>query len=212
MSVGEVIHQAAREVVRGRDLVRRWGLSFVLTGVTSLLVTGCSFGGPTRVAAATAGSSVLDHPFRAQVVGVQWLNPLVRRDYTTEWQLLWTLELASPNRNDDMVRTEPKSFTTVQPVAAIVSNSPQRKTFEDFYFFYTEEIFLPFRNRYASNPTYFYTVQPRSPKQWRELAGIHIELALPDRPDLNRVLKISGSPSVSSPLGKIDFENRPLSP
>jgi len=32
-------------------------------------------------------------PFMAQVVGVQWLNPLQRRDYPTEWQLLWTLGL-----------------------------------------------------------------------------------------------------------------------
>ena len=40
-------------------------------------------------------------PFRAQVVGLQWLNPLQRLDYPTEWQLLWTLGLAKPNKNDE---------------------------------------------------------------------------------------------------------------
>lgn len=35
-------------------------------------------------------------PYMAQVVGVQWLNPLQRRDYSTEWQLLWTLGRQSP--------------------------------------------------------------------------------------------------------------------
>ncbi|WP_159098119.1 hypothetical protein [Parazoarcus communis] len=139
------------------------------------------------------------------------MNPLVRRDYPTEWQLLWTLAVTSPNKNDDMVRTDPQSFTTVQPVASIASNMFKDKTIEDFFFSYVDEIFRPFRNRYASNPNYFYTVQPKSQKLWRELAGIHVEMALPDRPDLNaEVAKeivqkaiisqfaIGGRPTVSS--------------
>jgi hypothetical protein len=36
------------------------------------------------------------------------------------------------------------------------------------------------------NADYFYTIQPKSPKNWRELAGIHIEFALPDTPLLTR--------------------------
>ena len=52
-------------------------------------------------------------PFRAQVVGLQWLNPLQRLDYPTEWQLLWTLGLVKPNKNDDMVRTDPRGFSTL---------------------------------------------------------------------------------------------------
>lgn len=43
-------------------------------------------------------------PVVAQAVGLEWLNPL-RRDYPTEWQLLWTLGLVKPNANDDMIRT-----------------------------------------------------------------------------------------------------------
>ena len=66
-------------------------------------------------------------PFRAQVVGLQWLNPLQRLDYPTEWQLLWTLGLAKPNKNDDMVRTDPRGFSTLQAVAPLPTISMARK-------------------------------------------------------------------------------------
>jgi hypothetical protein len=42
----------------------------------------------------------------------------------------------------------------------------------------------PFGTPYALYGTYFYTVQPKNPKHWRELAGIRVELAIPDTPRL----------------------------
>ena len=36
----------------------------------------------------------------ALVLGVQWLNPLMWRDYPTQWNLLWVQGLAQPNAND----------------------------------------------------------------------------------------------------------------
>ncbi|MGN7985669.1 virulence factor, partial [Burkholderia sp. 22313] len=72
-------------------------------------------------------------PFAAQVVGLMWLNPLQRMDYPTEWQLLWTQRLAAPNKNDDMVRTDPKSFTTLQSVAGIAYGNEGEETFRGFY-------------------------------------------------------------------------------
>lgn len=77
----------------------------------------------TSVAAAAA---VPDRPFRAQVVGLAWLNPLQRRDYPTEWQLLWTMGLAKPNEHDDMVKEDPKGFTAVQPVAGVAYGNDGR--------------------------------------------------------------------------------------
>lgn len=71
------------------------------------------------VAAPTSLASAQEKPFLAQVVGLEWLNPLQRRDYPTEWQLLWTMGLVKPNKNDDMVRADPKSFTSVNPVAIV---------------------------------------------------------------------------------------------
>ncbi len=70
---------------------------------------------------AEGAAAATGKPFVAQVVGLEWLNPLQRRDYPTEWQILWTMGLVKPNRNDDMVRTDPKSFSTLQSIAALVS-------------------------------------------------------------------------------------------
>ena len=72
-------------------------------------------------------------PFVAQVAGLIWLNPLQRMDYPTEWQLLWTQGLVSPNKNDDMVRTDPKSFTTLQSIGALVYGNEGAETFRGFY-------------------------------------------------------------------------------
>nr|WP_318658218.1 virulence factor [Burkholderia cepacia] len=132
------------------------------------------------------GSTVLEDaasakPFVAQVVGLIWMNPLQRRDYPTEWQLLWTQGLAAPNKNDDMVRTDPKSFTTLQSVAGIAYGNEGAETFKGFYHKYMKRFPLLLHSRYASNPKYFYTVNPDNKKDWRELAGIRVELAIPER-------------------------------
>ncbi|WP_412527214.1 virulence factor [Burkholderia lata] len=120
-------------------------------------------------------------PFVAQVVGLMWLNPLQRRDYPTEWQLLWTQGLAVPNKNDDMVRTDPKSFTTLQSVAGIAYGNEGEETFKGFYHKYMYMFPLLLSSRYASNQKYFYTVSPNDKNNWRELAGIRVELAIPNR-------------------------------
>ncbi|WP_269505796.1 virulence factor [Burkholderia sp. IMCC1007] len=127
-------------------------------------------------------------PFVAQVIGLMWLNPLQRMDYPTEWQLLWTQGLAAPNKNDDMVRTDPKSFTTLQSVAGVAYGNEGEETFKGFYQKYMFKFPLLLSSRYSGNPKYFYTVAPDNKKDWRELAGIRVELAIPDRlePDDSR--------------------------
>ncbi|WP_396332351.1 virulence factor [Burkholderia anthina] len=122
-------------------------------------------------------------PFVAQVVGLVWLNPLQRMDYPTEWQLLWTQGLVAPNKNDDMVRTDPQSFTTLQSVAGIAYGNRGKETFKGFYAKYIDKFILLLRARYFSNASYFYTVNSESQSYWRELAGIRIEAAIPPRLD-----------------------------
>ncbi len=134
-----------------------------------------------RAENATPTSEESAKPFVAQVVGLMWLNPLQRMDYPTEWQLLWTQGLAAPNKNDDMVRTDPKSFTTLQSVAGIAYGNEGEETFRGFYRKYMFEFPLLLSSRYASNPKYFYTVAPDHKRDWRELAGIHVELSIPNR-------------------------------
>ncbi|WP_244108636.1 virulence factor [Burkholderia anthina] len=122
-------------------------------------------------------------PFFAQVVGLVWLNPLQRMDYPTEWQLLWAQGLSAPNKNDDMVRTDPKSFTTLQSVAGVAYGNRGTETFNGFYAKYIDKFILILRARYFSNRSYFYTVKPENQRDWRELAGIRVEAAVPARLD-----------------------------
>ncbi|WP_321923429.1 virulence factor [Burkholderia sp. BCC1998] len=124
-------------------------------------------------------------PFVAQVVGLIWLNPLQRMDYPTEWQLLWTQGLAAPNKNDDMVRTDAKSFSTLQSIGALVYGNEGEETFKGFYHKYMYKFPLLLSSRYASNPKYFYTVSPANKNDWRELAGIRVELAIPNRLEID---------------------------
>ncbi|MDG0024525.1 virulence factor [Trinickia sp. Y13] len=151
---------------------------------TAVLCFSTAAATPTRMDAAKAAESespspATSQPFAAQVVGVEWLNPLQRRDYPTEWQLLWTLGLVKPNANDDMVRTDPEGFTSIKPVAGIADGRRGRATFEEFHHKYVRELLQVFGDRYAMNQKYFYTVASTWKHNWRELAGIHIEYALP---------------------------------
>ncbi|WP_197338092.1 virulence factor [Ralstonia solanacearum] len=131
-----------------------------------------------KAEAATAAAEPAK-PFMAQVVGLEWLNPLQRRDYPTEWQLLWTLGLVQPNKNDDMVRTDPKKFTTLQKIVGVAFGNWGKETFRGYYRKYVSELLVLLADRYAMNRKYFYTVASEDRREWRELAGIRAELAVP---------------------------------
>jgi hypothetical protein len=64
----------------------------------------------------------------------------------------------------------------------------------------------PFGTPYALYGTYFYTVQPKNPKHWRELAGIRVELAIPDTPGCRRPRPPS---SCAPPCGTNSPSTRP---
>jgi len=120
--------------------------------------------------------------FQAQVVGLQWMNPLQRMDYPTEWQLLWTMDLVKPNPNDDMVRKNPDRYSSIQPIRSIVSGADGRVSFKDYFETYIEELTYLYRDKYFSNSKYFYNAHSIKDKSTRrELAGIHVEIALPSK-------------------------------
>ncbi|WP_419690193.1 virulence factor [Burkholderia theae] len=129
----------------------------------------------------TPSTPAQQKPFVAQVVGLEWLNPLQRRDYPTEWQLLWTMGLVKPNQNDDMVRTDPQSFLSVKPVAIVADGNNGRERFDGYYEKYIDTLLGLFATKYVMNSHYFYTVQSHDPRLWRELAGIRVEFAIPPR-------------------------------
>ena len=117
----------------------------------------------------------------AQVVGLQWLNPLQRRDYPTEWQLLWTLGLVGPNRDDDMVKAKPEKYTKLQAIGSIAVGNDGRETFKGYHKKYVEELINAYRDIYFMDSNYFYNAHDvKNKSTWRELAGIHVEYALPE--------------------------------
>ncbi len=107
------------------------------------------------------------------------MNPLQRRDYPTEWQILWTLGLVKPNVNDDMVRTNSKKYSTLQAISIVADGNRGSESFPGFYEKYVDKLTLLFRVPYFTDEDYFYTVSPDDRAKWRELAGMHVELAIP---------------------------------
>jgi len=176
----------------GESTHRSWSVKEVIVQLfvfPALLATAVLCFSTAAAAPATTASlegqasrlptSAHTEPVVAQVVGVEWLNPLQRRDYPTEWQILWTLGLVTPNKNDDMVRANPAKYSSVQPVAIVADGIYGKETFNGFHHKYVRELLQVFGDRYAMNQKYFYTVAPTWKHNWRELAGIHIEYALP---------------------------------
>jgi hypothetical protein len=174
----------SRTLTDGDIMTRFLAVPALAAFATFSFLTAACAGRPVPVVAesraATPVVAVPAKPFTAQVVGVQWLNPLQRRDYPTEWQLLWTLGLAKPNKDDDMVQTEPKKFSTLQMVGSIAAGNNGRETFQGYHEKYIVELVYMFHDVYFSSSRYFYNAHSLTDKTtWRELAGIHVEYALP---------------------------------
>lgn len=144
------------------------------------LTSACASKAPVAIPIAAVESAAPQQPYMAQVVGVQWLNPLQRRDYPTEWQLLWTLGLAKPNKDDSKVKENPVRFGKVQSIGMIASGNKGRETFNGYHEKYVEELITLFHDIYFSNEEYFYNAHSLTNKSTRrELAGIRVEYALP---------------------------------
>ncbi|WP_229416011.1 hypothetical protein [Pseudoduganella armeniaca] len=151
-----------------------------LAAAGAIALTACTHSLRIGSSAAETQEDVAPGPFRAQVVGLQWLNPLQRRDYPTEWQLLWTLGLARPNINDDMVKSEPQLFGKLQAIGIIANGNNGRESFEGYHEKYVNALLHRFRDIYFKSSTYFYNAHSTKDRStWRELAGIRVQYAIP---------------------------------
>jgi hypothetical protein len=149
----------------------------IVLAVTTLLAANAA----KAALASLPTPAKIEKPYMAQVVGLQWLNPLQRRDYPTEWQLLWTMGLAGPNKNDDKVKSNPSKYGALQPITDIAYGIKETSSFKNYYLGYMEELTHLFRDIYFSDSSYFYNAHSLKDKStWRELAGIHVEYALPE--------------------------------
>jgi len=96
---------------------------------------------------------------------VQWLNPLIRRSYPTQWHLLSAQGLAPPNANDK----EAARFKLGDAVGQLTNGLPRRKRLEnypniqsnDYWQALRDLLYTPLRTftPYAIDPNYFYSVR-----------------------------------------------------
>lgn len=152
-----------------------WG---ALAASVVAMLAACA--APPAPSAAAPPAPVVPAPFMAQVVGLQWLNPLQRRDYPVEWQLLWTLGLVQPNQTDG--KPIPKKYATVQALNSVAKGKMGKAKLASFHQKYVRELTGQFHENYFSSSQYFYNAFSLQDKStWRELAGIRVEYALPKR-------------------------------
>ena len=163
------------------DIMKRYLLMpFLFALMIFSLLSACAIKPMPKSGISVATPAQPAPPYMAQVVGVQWLNPLQRRDYSTEWQLLWTLGLAKPNQNDDKVRENSARFSKVQSIGMIASGNGGEETLKGYHHKYVDELILLFRHSYFASSNYFYNAHALKDKSTRrELAGIRVEYALP---------------------------------
>jgi hypothetical protein len=166
--------------LQGKNVIQIISVPAAISLIAFLLLPACAAKKPIVTTAQLEVSDATKKYFVAQVVGAQWLNPLQRRDYPTEWQLLWTLGLAQPNLNDDMVAANWRKYSSIQSVGSVAVGNEGRETLTGYHNKYLNKITALFHDIYFSSSTYFYNAHSLKDKgTWRELAGIHVEYALP---------------------------------
>jgi hypothetical protein len=125
----------------GAYFMRMLALPLLTSLSTLALLTACASSPATTAPAPTpAGLAQAGPSTMVQVVGLQWLNPLQRRDYPTEWQLLWTLGLVQPNQDDDMVRARPEKYSKLQLIHSIAAGNDGEETFRGYHHKYFKKI------------------------------------------------------------------------
>lgn len=91
------------------------------------------------------------------------------------------LGLVKPNSDDEMVKEKPDKYSRLQSIASIAAGNDGSESFDGYHEKYISKLMSLLHDVYYSDPEYFYNVHSAEDKsRWRELAGIHIEYALPE--------------------------------
>lgn len=158
----------------GVHIMRILALPLLTSLSTLALLTACASSPATTAPAPTLAAPTHAVPSTmVQVVGLQWLNPLQRRDYPTEWQLLWTLGLVQPNQNDDMVRTRPEKYSKLQLIHSIAAGNDGEETFKGYHHKYFNKITNLMHDIYFSSSYNFYNAHSLTDKINLAGAGRH---------------------------------------
>jgi len=122
--------------------------------------------------------------FAAQVVAVQWVGPVVWRDYPTQWNLYRLMGLAEPNPDDKEAKTDP-DYQGIKAIRAIASNTKAGDaSFDGYIESHLSEMLLPHRIPYFTVKNGFYSDAKGSNRpKWTD---VHVEFSGPDRRMLNQ--------------------------
>jgi len=152
-----------------------------LLAITSLLVFTALArprSSPTVSAPAPFAPALQPKPFTAGVMGLQWLNPLQRSDYPTQWQLLWTLGVSGPNAGDDLLAHDPERYGQPQVLDAVIDGKGAEPL--DLFTRYFDKLLDQLKGAYVGDARAFYNVCAEDRQQRRELSGVHVVCALPE--------------------------------
>ncbi len=117
--------------------------------------------------------------FAAQVVAVQWVGPVVWRDYPTQWNLYRLMGLAEPNPDDKEAKTDP-DYQGIKAIRAIADGGKGSSFGEDYLGRHLAEMLLPHRIPYFTVKNGFYSDAKGSNRpKWTD---VHVEFSGPDRP------------------------------
>ncbi|CAJ0723879.1 hypothetical protein [Ralstonia pickettii] len=172
---------------------QRTRLAASLLAAASLLLTACQSGMSMsanntrkpvawpRMSAATTQADA--NAPAAVLLGVQWINPLMRRGYPTQWNLLWAQGLAQPNADD----LQASKFKLGDAVGQLTLGLERKKRMEDYPHLKRDEFLTAFSELltaplntftyYPSVQSYFYSIAPGS-----------------DRPDYMDTVVFAGMP------------------
>jgi hypothetical protein len=80
-----------------------------------------------------------------------------------------------------MVKSKPEKYSKLQAIGSIAAGNDGEETFDGYHEKYIEKLIYGYHDIYFMDSSYFYNAHSRDDKStWRELAGIHIEYALPE--------------------------------
>ncbi len=116
--------------------------------------------------------------FAAQVVAVQWVGPVVWRDYPTQWNLYRLMGLAEPNPDDKEAKSDP-DYQGIKAIRAIGSGGKGSSFGGGFIERHLVEMLLPHRIPYFTVKNGFYSDAKGSNRpKWTD---VHVEFSGPDR-------------------------------
>ncbi len=116
--------------------------------------------------------------FAAQVVAVQWVGPVVWRDYPTQWNLYRLMGLAEPNPDDKEAKSDP-DYQGIKAIRAIGSGGKGSSFGGGFIERHLVEMLLPHRIPYFTVKNGFYSDAKGSNRpKWTD---VHLEFSGPDR-------------------------------